>query len=185
MSLKRTHNCGELRVEQAGEVVTLSGWENKVRDLGGIRFIDIRDRYGFTQIVFDPSIAGEAQKIGMSLKPEWVTSVRGTVARRPIGQENEKMPTGEIEIKVDAIELHNECPTPPVYIDRDGDEDRDTRWKYRYLELRRPSVQEKIIKRHEIFRFIREFLNSRDFIDIETPFLTKSTPEGARDFKIP
>ncbi len=185
MTLKRTHNCGELRVEKAGEVVTIAGWVNKVRDLGGIRFIDLRDRYGLTQVVFDPSISADAHKLGMTLKPEWVVSVEGTVARRPVGQENEDIPTGEIEIKAEAIQIDNECPTPPIYVDRDGEEDRDTRWRYRYLELRRRTMQKKIITRHRVFKYIREFLNNEGFIDIETPFLTKSTPEGARDFIIP
>ncbi len=185
MMLKRTHNCGILRVSHAGEVVTISGWVHKIRDMGKVRFCDIRDRYGLTQVVFDPSISSDAHEAGMTLKPEWVITVQGTVARRPVGQENEHLPTGEIEIKAEDLQIDNECPTPPIYIDRDGDEDRDTRWRYRYLELRRKTMQEKIIKRHEIFKFIREFLNERDFIDIETPFLTKSTPEGARDFIVP
>jgi aspartyl-tRNA synthetase len=185
MNLKRTNTCGTLREKNAGEVVTIAGWVHKVRDMGKVRFCDIRDRYGLTQVVFDPSISKDAANTGMKLKPEWVITIKGTVARRPVGQENENLPTGEIEIKAEEVQIDNECPTPPIYIDRDGDEDRDTRWRYRYLELRRKTMQEKIIKRHEAFKFIREFLNAREFIDIETPFLTKSTPEGARDFIVP
>lgn len=183
--IKRTHNCEELRVENAGGVVTVAGWVHKIRDLGQVRFVDLRDRYGITQIVFDPSISKDAHTEGIKLKPEWVITVRGTVARRPQGQENENMPTGEIELKAEIVQIENECPTPPIYVDRDGDEDRDTRWRYRYLELRRKSMQEKIITRHKVFRYIRDFLNERGFIDIETPFLGKSTPEGARDFIVP
>ena len=182
---KRSHDCGALRQQNAGEDVILMGWVNKRRDLGNLIFIDLRDREGITQVVFDPRVDGTAHERAHVLRNEWVLAVRGTVASRLEGQENRDLPTGQIEIKAKEVKLLNETETPPFQVDGAVDASENLRLKYRYLELRRPQIFENFRKRHAIASCIRAYLNERGFIEVETPFLTKSTPEGARDYLVP
>ena len=182
---KRSHDCGGLRQHHAGEDVILMGWVNRRRDLGNLIFIDLRDREGITQVVFDPQIDETAHERAHVLRNEWVLAVKGTVASRLEGQENLDLPTGEIEIKAKEVKILNETETPPFQVDGAVDASENLRLKYRYLELRRPQVFENFRKRHAIASCIRAYLNERGFIEVETPFLTKSTPEGARDYLVP
>jgi len=179
----RTHNCGELREQQIGEKVTLSGWVQKSRDLGGLTFIDLRDRYGITQLTFNmdehAALCEEARKLGR----EFVIQIRGTVRER--SSKNDQMPTGHIEIAVDEIKVLNQSKTPPFTIETDTDGGEELRMKYRYLDLRRQPLQEKLILRSKLAMQIRNYLTGEDFIEVETPYLIKSTPEGARDFVVP
>ncbi|HDS30091.1 MAG TPA: aspartate--tRNA ligase [Firmicutes bacterium] len=181
----RSHPCGQLRVEHAGQRVRLSGWVHHLRVMGGVIFLVLRDRWGIVQITCDQSISPGAYEIANSVKNEWVLRVRGTVARRPVGLENPDMPTGEIEIKAEYIEILNKSEIVPLIIEAEGGEDVAFRWKYRYLELRRPAVQRRLILRDRIIKFIRDYHHERGFIEVETPILAKSTPEGARDFLVP
>lgn len=179
----RTHTCGELRIENKGETVTLSGWVQKSRDLGGMTFIDLRDRYGITQLVFNmeenEALCNEARKLGR----EYVISVTGRLEER--SNKNPKIPTGEIEIIVDELKVLNPSITPPFTIEEDTDGGEELRMKFRYLDLRRPPLQRNISLRHRISLETRKYLDSQGFYEIETPFLIKSTPEGARDFVVP
>ncbi len=177
--------AGELDAQRAGETVRVAGWVSRRRDLGGLIFIDLRDRTGILQLVFHPETAAEAHALAGTLRSEHVISVQGEVVRREEGTVNPKIATGEIELSVSSAERLAESPTPPFPID-DGEEvDELLRLKHRMLDLRREPMQETIILRHTIVRAIRDYLNSRDFLDIETPILTRSTPEGARDFLVP
>jgi len=179
----RTHNCGELRINDVGKKVTLAGWVDKMRDLGGIRFLILRDRYGYTQVV-----PGDDEKVVETLrklKPEYVIRVSGTVRKRPDEAVRTDIPTGQVEVVADEIEILSEAQTPPIYTDRDNDTSEELRLKYRYLDLRKPRMQHNIIMRHRIVQTIREYLNKNGFLEIETPMLMKSTPEGARDFIVP
>jgi len=179
----RTHNCGELRINDVGKKVTLAGWVDKMRDLGGIRFLILRDRYGYTQVV-----PGDDEKVVEALrklKPEYVIRVSGTVRKRPDEAVRTDIPTGQVEVVADEIEILSEAQTPPIYTDRDNDTSEELRLKYRYLDLRKPRMQHNIIMRHRIVQTIREYLNKNGFLEIETPMLMKSTPEGARDFIVP
>lgn len=185
MPLKRTHTCGELRPEHVGQVVTLCGWVHSSRDHGGVIFIDLRDRYGMTQVVFNPTHSQAAHDAAERFRSEWVIAVRGTVRHRPEGMVNPKMPTGEIEVMVDEVELLNEALTPPFEIDDRIEVAGETRLRYRYVDLRRPSMQRALIFRSHVFRLIRNYFADRDFVEVETPLLTKSTPEGARDYLVP
>lgn len=180
----KTHPCGELRLEHINQEVTLAGWVNKRRDMGGIIFIDLRDRSGKVQIVIDNKQT-EAFATAEKLRPEYVIQVTGTVAKRLDGQENPNLPTGDIEVNVTAIEVLNAAKTPPIQIDKDAGEDETLRLKYRYLDLRRERMQRNIILRHRAIKYIRDFLDERGFLEIETPILFKSTPEGARDYLVP
>ncbi|HOP47187.1 MAG TPA: aspartate--tRNA ligase [Desulfobacteraceae bacterium] len=182
---KRTHSCGRLRAEDVGRNVTLMGWVNSRRDLGNLIFIDIRDREGITQIVFDPQIDIQSHQKAHVLRNEWVLAVKGKVFSRIDGQKNPKLPTGDIEIRVSELKILNRTETPPFQIDGAVDASEALRLKYRYLELRRPQVFNTLYKRHLIGSCIRSFLNKKGFVDVETPFLTKSTPEGARDYLVP
>ena len=182
---KRTHDCGSLRGDHDGKEVILMGWVNSRRDLGNLIFIDLRDRDGITQIVFDPQVDGESHDRAHALRNEWVLAVRGTVSPRLKGQENFSMPTGSIELKVTGLKILNRTETPPFQVDGAVDASETLRLQYRYLELRRPQVFNAFLKRHRISACIREFLNGKGFIEVETPFLTKSTPEGARDYLVP
>ena len=181
----KTHSCGALRREDVGKQVTLAGWVNKRRDMGGIIFIDLRDRFGKTQIVASSDQSQDVFDTADSVRPEYVIQVRGTVAKRIEGQENDNLATGAIEIIAEQITVLNKSKTPPILIDRDGGEDESLRLKYRYLDLRKQKMQRNILVRHRAVKFIRDFLDARDFMEIETPILFKSTPEGARDYLVP
>ncbi|CAI8052945.1 Aspartate--tRNA(Asp/Asn) ligase, partial [Geodia barretti] len=155
------------------------------RDHGGIIFLDLRDRSGVVQVVFNPELAPEATHIAEDLRQEWVVQVKGKVQQRPEGSENEAMPTGDIEVMAQSVEVLNQSLTPPFYITDDASADESLRLRYRYLDLRRPSMQQNLILRHRVVKYIRDFLDAREFLEIETPILIKSTPEGARDFLVP
>ncbi|CAN5896157.1 aspartate--tRNA ligase [soil metagenome] len=180
----RSHTAGELRAKNTGERVTLSGWVNRRRDHGGLIFIDLRDRWGVTQATFDPELE-EAFAAAEQLRPEWSICVEGEVARRPEGNENPDLPTGEIEVEADKLTVLNTSETPPFEIDRDRPVDELLRLKYRYLDLRRERMKENIMLRHRVIKHMRDYLDNRDFVEIETPLLTASTPEGARDYLVP
>ena len=181
----RSANCGSLRSENAGEQVTLAGWIGRRRDHGGIIFLDLRDRSGSVQLIFNPEIAESASRIAEDVRGEWVVQVKGTVSQRPEGSENPAMETGGIEIVASDITVLNRSLTPPFYIDEDAEADEGLRLRYRYLDLRRPPMLRNLTLRHDVIRYIREFLSARDFLEVETPILIKSTPEGARDFLVP
>ncbi len=182
---KKTHSCGELTKKDVGSVVTLMGWVHTRRDHGGLIFVDLRDRGGITQVVFNPEASAEAHTLGHDIRSEYVLSVTGTVSPRPGSTVNPKLPTGEIEVLVTELAVLNTAKTPPFIIEDETDVAEMTRLKYRYLDLRRPALQKVLVKRHQITRAVRRFLDGNGFIDIETPFLTKSTPEGARDYLVP
>jgi aspartyl-tRNA synthetase len=182
---KKTHTCGELTKGELGRVVTLMGWVHTRRDHGGLIFIDLRDRAGITQIVFNPEIAPDAHRLAGNIRSEYVLAVTGKVSARPENTANPKLPTGEIEVLVTSLTILSEAKTPPFMIEDDTDVAENLRLRYRYLDLRRPSIQKVLITRHRITRTVRQFLDGHGFIDIETPFLTKSTPEGARDYLVP
>ncbi|MFA3782165.1 aspartate--tRNA ligase [Melioribacteraceae bacterium 4301-Me] len=182
---RRTHTCGELREKNIGEEVVLNGWVNTRRDLGGVIFIDLRDRYGITQIVFEPSYNSEAHELAKKLRSEYVISVEGKVRKRPEGTENPQIPTGFIDVKVDKLIILNQSETPPFPIEDNVDVSEDIRLKYRYIDLRRPKMQSNILLRHKMYQLTRKYFDQNNFVEIETPVLMKSTPEGARDFIVP
>ena len=179
----RTHTCGSLRIEHKNETVTLAGWVQKVRNLGAMTFIDLRDRYGLTQIVVEENSAAEVRETALKVGREWVLQVTGTALERQ--SKNPKMPTGDIEVAATAITVLNEAQTPPFTIEENSDGGDDLRMKYRYLDLRRPPLQRNMILRHKMAQEIRRFLDQEGFLEIETPYLVGSTPEGARDFIVP
>jgi len=181
----RTHYCGDLRKEHAEQIVTLSGWVNRRRDHGGLIFIDLRDREGITQTVFNPEIAPKAHSIAAELRNEFVLKVKGKVSLRPAGTENRNLSTGEIELIAEEAEILNRAKTPPFYINEDIEVEEPLRLKYRYLDLRRERMQRNMIMRHRVVKYMRDFLDERGFLEIETPVLIKSTPEGARDYLVP
>ncbi len=181
----KSQNCGDLRAANAGQEVTLAGWVHRRRDQGGLIFIDLRDRSGLVQIRIDAENQPEAHKVASDLRSEYVIQVRGTVALRPEGTTNPQLATGEVEIIPAEVKILNTAKTPPFLINRDEYVDEEARMRYRYLYLRRPWVQDKLILRHKIVKFIRDYLDERDFLEIETPILFKTTPEGARDFLVP
>lgn len=169
-----------------GKIVTLAGWVNRRRDHGNLIFIDLRDREGLVQVVFNPEIAPEIHQVAETLRGEWVIQVVGDVIKRPEGSENPNIASGEIEIYATGLRVLNESKTPPFYIDDDGDEvDELLRLQYRYLDLRRPHMKDLLIMRHKVVKFMRDFLDKRGFLEVETPILIKSTPEGARDYLVP
>jgi len=185
-SLKRTHNCGQLTIDNVGERVTLNGWIQEYRNLGGLLFLDIRDRYGLTQVVFNPEkVSPELFETASKMRHEFVVAVSGKVQKRPEGTENEKMKTGLIEVAADMIELLSESKTPPFEIVDEVDASEVLRLEYRYLDLRRRPLQEKIRVRHEATMAVRNYLSKNEFYEIETPLLMRSTPEGARDYVVP
>ncbi len=181
----KTNNCAELNGRNIGQKVKLAGWVDRRRDHGQLIFIDLRDRSGIVQVVFNPEISREAHAIASDLRNEFVVQVFGEVSRRPEGTENPKMPTGEIEITVDKAVVLNTAKTPPFYINEDIDVNENVRLKYRYLDLRREHMKQNLILRHEVMRYMREFFYAKDFLEIETPIMMKSTPEGARDYLVP
>jgi len=183
--MKRTHNCGELRKKDVGKKATLTGWVHKRRDHGGLIFIDLRDREGITQVVFNPTIDQEAHEKAHELRSEYILSVEGNVKPRPEGTENVNLPTGEIEVVANRMEILNISKPLPFMIEDDTAVAENLRLKYRFLDLRRPILQQNLILRHKATKAVREFLDRNGFIDVETPFLTRSTPEGARDYLVP
>ncbi len=182
---KRTHDCGSLRAADIGQEALLMGWVNTRRDLGNLIFIDLRDREGITQIVFDPNVDEESHAKAHVLRNEWVLAVKGKVSPRLEGQENPKLPTGAIELKVTELRILNKSETPPFQVDGAVDASETLRLKYRYLELRRRKLFQNFLQRHRMTALVRDYLNRNGFLEVETPFLTKSTPEGARDYLVP
>lgn len=184
-SWKRTHDCGALRAGDCGKQVTLMGWVHSRRDLGNLIFVDLRDREGMTQIVFDPRAGTDTHDAAHRLRNEWVIAVRGEVTPRAEGRENRDLATGAVEVQAQGLRILNETETPPFQVDGAVDASEVLRLKYRYLELRRPQIQGILRRRHEMARCIRAYLDDAGFVDVETPFLTRSTPEGARDYLVP
>ncbi len=182
--LKRTHTCGDLNLEQVGQTAILNGWVDAWRDFGGLVFIDVRDRYGITQVVFEPEVGEELQARARDLRAEFVIGVKGVVAKRLPGKDNPKLSTGQIELRVAELEIFNATPTPPFEI-QGPEPNEELRLKYRYLDLRRPSVQQIFILRHKMAQVMRNTMSSLGFLEVETPILGRSTPEGARDFLVP
>jgi len=185
--MKRTHYCGELRAAQIGQNVTLTGWVHVRRDLGGIVFIELRDRTGTSQIVFDPQHNKPSWELAQSLRSEFVIAIEGAVRKRPAGTENVKMPTGEVEVLVHQLDLLNPSETPPFQIDESGGAQagEDLRLQYRYLDLRRPAMARNLVLRHRTAKAVRDYFDTNGFLEVETPILFKSTPEGAREYLVP
>ncbi|KAA9007718.1 aspartate--tRNA ligase [Paenibacillus spiritus] len=183
--MKRTHNCGQLTQEHIGQTVTLNGWVQTRRDLGGVLFIDLRDRSGLVQIVFNPAYSGEALTTADKVRSEYVIAVTGTVVKRDPETVNPNLPTGELEVRITEIEVLNAAKTPPFFIEDGVEVDETLRLKYRYLDLRRPEMQKTLLLRSKASKVFRDFLDGEGFIDVETPILTKSSPEGARDYLVP
>ena len=177
----RTHKCGELRKTYLGQTVTLAGWVHRVREHGGVTFIDLRDRYGLVQIVADEKLS----QVAKNLRSEYVIQVVGLVRDRPAGSQNPNLATGDVEVQAHEIRVLNPAKSTPFMIDDAGEIDQSTRLRYRYLDLRRPRMQRNLILRHLVVKKIRDFLTARDFVEIETPILFKTTPEGARDYLVP
>jgi aspartyl-tRNA synthetase len=183
--LSRTHSCNDLGKKNVGEQVTLMGWVLRRRDHGGVIFIDLRDRRGITQVVFNPEINPEVHAKAHQIRSEWVLAIRGRVESRPGEMANPKLATGEVEILVDELRILNSSETPPFPLDEVVEISDNLRLQYRYLDLRRPEMAANLIMRHKAVQIIRNYLNDLDFLDIETPMLTRSTPEGARDYLVP
>jgi aspartyl-tRNA synthetase len=183
--LLKSHNCGELRENHAGQKVTLAGWVHRRRDHGGKVFIDLRDREGVVQVVFNPQVSQEAYQVAGSLRSEYVIQVIGEVATRPKGTENRKLATGDIEVIAQEAVILNPAKTPPFYISEDEEVEESLCLKNRYLYLRRPRLKDNLLLRHRMIKFMRDFLDAKGFVEIETPILIKSTPEGARDYLVP
>jgi len=183
--LLKSHSCGELSKKDVGSEVTLAGWVDRRRDHGRLIFIDLRDREGIVQVVFNPETSASCHKIASEMRNEYVVRVGGEVALRPPGTENPKLPTGDIEVIARNTDILNPSKTPPFYINEDIEVEESLRLKYRYLDLRRARMKENLLLRHRVVKFIRDFLDARGFIEVETPVLIKSTPEGARDYLVP
>ncbi len=181
----RTKYCGELRAEDIGTEVTLTGWANRWRDHGGVVFIDLRDRSGLVQLVFNPDTDAEIHKAAHKIRNEFVLQIKGEVIKRPSETENSSLPTGQVEVMVKELNVLNESKPLPFMVEDDTDASEFLRFRYRYLDLRRPIIQKNITLRHNVTKTIRDYLDSNGFLDIETPILTKSTPEGARDYLVP
>lgn len=181
----RSHHCGELRKENAAQTVVLCGWVAKRRDHGGLIFVDLRDRSGIVQVVVDPDTAGDSFKVAEDMRNEYVIKVRGVVRLRSAETVNPNLPSGEVEVEGIEIEVLNKAKTPPFYIQDGIDTDENLRLKYRYLDLRRPEMQKNLILRHKVAKLMRDYLDNNNFLEIETPMLCKSTPEGARDYLVP
>jgi aspartyl-tRNA synthetase len=183
--LKRTHNCASLTLDAIGQKVVLMGWVLRRRDHGGLVFIDLRDRYGITQLVFEPETASDVHEKAHDLRSEYVIAVEGVVRRRPEGMENPKLKTGMIEVVCTALRILNTSRTPIFPLDEEIEVAETHRLRYRYLDLRRPQMVANLTLRHQVSQAMREYLNARGFLEIETPMLTRSTPEGARDYLVP
>ncbi|MCK9183453.1 MAG: aspartate--tRNA ligase [Fibrobacteraceae bacterium] len=186
--MKRTHNCGELRKQDVGKIVSLAGWVDRRRDLGGVIFVDLRDKYGKTQVVFNPDRNPEVHKIADKLRNEFVIYITGEVQNRPEGMQNDKISTGDIDVKVDNLQILNESLTPPIAINdpkEECKENDDFRLTYRYLDLRRPWIQKNLMLKSRFLKAVYEFFYANGFENVETPVLCKSTPEGARDYLVP
>ncbi len=181
----KTHTCGEVGVKDIGKEVTLAGWVDRLRDLGGVTFVDLRDRFGIIQLVSNPVSSPEVHQAMIPVRMEWVIQAVGIVRKRPEGMENPDLATGEIEVELTRVEILNPAKTPPFLINQEEDVDEQTRLKYRYLDLRRPRMRDNIIFRHRLITFIRNYLDKKEFLEIETPILFKTTPEGARDYIVP
>jgi aspartyl-tRNA synthetase len=185
IDLLRTHTCGELRVDQVGQQVTLCGWVDAYRDHSGVLFVDLRDRYGKTQVVFAPEGGDETLQAAKTLRSEYVVLVRGTVAPRPEGTVNPKLDTGAIEVRAQHMDLFNRSLNPPFQPTGKDLPGEDIRLKYRYIDLRRPEMQRTVLLRHRMIKIMREYCDRLGFVDVETPMLGRSTPEGARDYLVP
>jgi aspartyl-tRNA synthetase len=183
--LLKSHSCGELNLSHDKQIVTLGGWVDRRRDHGGLIFIDLRDRDGVVQVVFNPESSKECHDIASQLRNEYVVQVIGQVSPRPAGTENLKLSTGEIEVLADSVKILNTAKTPPFYINEDIDIDENLRLKYRYLDIRRERMKNNIILRHRVVKMMRDFMDDRGFLEVETPILIKRTPEGARDYLVP
>ncbi|MHC4085844.1 MAG: aspartate--tRNA ligase [Planctomycetota bacterium] len=183
--LKRTHTCGRLRLEDAGKKVTLAGWAHSYRDHGNLVFIDLRDKEGLTQLVFNPVTQPQTHELAKTVRCEWVIAAKGLIQPRSEGMENPKLPTGQIELAVEQLEILNVAKTPPFEIDSAEKTSEELRLTSRYIDLRRPPVQDKLRVRHRVAKIVRDYFDRLGFLEIETPFLAKSTPEGARDFLVP
>jgi aspartyl-tRNA synthetase len=183
--MMKSHTCGELRSEHVGQQVTLAGWVNRRRDYGGLVFIDLRDRWGMTQVVVDPSHAPEAHDTARQVRGEYVIQVVGTVVARAADAVNPNMETGDIEVQAEQVRVLNPSKTPPIEISSEREANEEVRMRYRYLDLRRQRMQRNMLLRHKALMYIRNFLDERGFVEIETPILFKSTPEGARDYLVP
>ncbi len=181
----KTHQCGELGLTQLDQMVTLAGWVHRRRDHGGVTFLDLRDRSGLVQVVAHPEISKQAHQNAIDVRAEWVIQVEGYVRRRPAGMENPALATGEIEIEVHSLKVLNPARTPPFMINKEDEVEEHLRLKYRYLDLRRERMRDNLIMRHRVVKFIRDFLDARGFLEVETPILFKTTPEGARDYLVP
>ena len=181
----RTHSCGKLRKEHVGTRVTLAGWVDRRRDHGELIFIDLRERQDIVQVVFNPQVSKLCHQVASQMRSEYVVRVSGEVVPRPPGTENPKLPTGDVEVIAEDVEILNTSKTPPFYINEDVEVDESLRLRYRYLDLRRVRMQKNLLLRHRVVKFIRDFLDARGFIEVETPILIKSTPEGARDYLVP
>jgi aspartyl-tRNA synthetase len=182
----KTHTCGELRAIHAGQQVTLAGWVHRRRDHGGVTFLDLRDRYGLVQITLNPDLPKASLDIATGIRFEWVLQIEGVVQKRPAGMENAKMGTGEIEVIAREVKVLNPAKTLPFMVSGDNDlPDENMRLKYRYLDLRRERMIRNMTLRHKVIKFMRDYLDKRNFIEIETPILFKATPEGARDYLVP
>ncbi len=184
-NLKRSYYCGDVRAEHVGEEVTLMGWVQRRRDHGGVIFVDLRDRFGLVQVVFNPEVDEEMFELANGLRKEYVIAIKGEVIARPKGMINSNLATGAIEVQVNELNILDQAQTPPILIEDEINAGEDLRLKYRYLDLRRKPMQDNIILRHKIKKAVRNYLDQHDFLEIETPMLTKSTPEGARDFLVP
>ena len=181
----KTSGCGKLRTTHVDDEVTIAGWVHRRRDHGNLIFVDLRDSQGIVQVTFNPDTGPETHKIASTLRNEWVIQVVGIVQLRPEGTENDELPTGAVEVSATKVNVLSESETPPFYVNEDVEIDELLRLKYRYIDLRRPRMVDIMTLRHKVVKFIRDFLDARDFLEIETPILIKSTPEGARDFLVP
>ena len=183
--MRRTHSCGALRAGHAGQTVTLMGWASRRRDHGGLIFVDLRDREGLTQLVFNPALDPAAHEAAGRIRVEFVLAVEGTVERRPPGTVNAHLATGEIEVSVRRLRILNESKPLPFPLDESQETVESLRLKYRYLDLRRPAMLGHLLLRDQVCRATRDYLHGQGFVEVETPMLTRSTPEGARDFLVP